>query len=230
MPRPRNGRSATFRATVLQGTRRECYKRSARGRASGHHCRRTRAPAGSGGRAAQGMPLLISDAAVVRDLERGGLLAALSCLSDEIVITDVLMEREIARSIMLLMHSAGVRTIALEPGEMEESVRRHRSCGSLSLAECCALVVAKMRQVAMLTSYGRLRDEALLEGHSVCCALWCLDEFERSGAINVAQLYACLQAMASKPRSKYPPDRIAPRVARLGSAKLKAEPLSRGAD
>lgn len=175
------------------------------------------------------MPLLISDAAVVRDLERGGLIVALSSLPDEIVVPNLLTEHEIAPPTMLLMQAAGVRTIALDPGELEEAIKLHRQCGSLSLTECCAIVVAKIRQAVMLASYGLLREEALRQGNSVCCALWCLDQIERSGSIDVVRLYACLQAMIARPRCNYPQDQIAIRVSRFARARSNASTLSQGA-
>jgi len=163
------------------------------------------------------VPILISDATVVHDLDRGGLLATLADLPEAFFVPDMLVDQGISPGAALTLRASGVRVVSLDSREMAEAIAAHRGEGSLSLGECCALAFARVRRCGMLTTYGPLRAAALRHGIQVCCALWCLDQIQTAALRDVVQLYASLQAIVGRSRRGFPPDQVAQRVKRLTS-------------
>lgn len=173
------------------------------------------------------MPILISDATVVHDLDRGRLLTALADLPEAFFVPDMLIDKDISPGAASTLRASGVRVVSLDGRELADAIAAHRGEGTLSLGECCALAFARVRRCGMLTTYGELRSAALNQGISVCCALWCLDQIQAAALRDTVQLYAALQAMVGRSHHAFPPDQVTQRITRLDLAERAATTKAR---
>lgn len=131
------------------------------------------------------MRIIVSDTSCLIDLRKAALVTALLGLDYEIVIPDVLFERE-----LLSLGAAekrdwlrrGLRVETLSGDLVSRAVGVQADHPALSVLDCFAFVLAfEMKDAVLLTGDRMLRRVAARAGIEVHGALWVLDEIAASG-------------------------------------------------
>jgi hypothetical protein len=161
------------------------------------------------------MRILVSDTSVLIDLERGGFLEAAFALSWELVVPDLLYERELRDHGGGRLVALGLRVADLEPDEVSRALSYRRRQAALSLADTFALSLAASRGWTLLTGDGRLRDLARLERVTCHGVLWVLDQLHEEAATSPQRLYDGLVSIAAHPRCRLPKREVAIRLERF---------------
>ena len=160
------------------------------------------------------MKVLVSDASVPIDLERGALLEASFRLSYEFAVPDLLYERELRNYGGEALLALGLRVEELDGDGVALALRYRRAHPPLSLANCFALTLARINSWILLSGDGGLRALAETEGVECRGVLWLLDRMLESGTAKPGALLAGLRAIAAHPRCRLPVNEIRKRLRR----------------
>lgn len=160
------------------------------------------------------MKILVSDASVLIDLERGTLLAACFRLPFAFAVPDLLYERELRNYGGEALLALGLRVEELDGDGVALALQYRRAHPPLSLADCFALTLAKINSWMLLSGDGGLRDLAAAEGIECRGVLWLLDRMLEAKAARSGELLAGLQAIAAHPRCRLPAGEIRKRLRR----------------
>ncbi len=150
------------------------------------------------------MIILVSDTSILIDLERGGLLEAAFSCGLNMVVPDLLYERELEPENGPLLRALGLGVLSLTPHEVAfaQQVRNERS--TLSLPDCFALSCAKRADHVLVTGDRALRIEATARLGRVLGLLWILDQMAASGSVDVSLLHEGLTRIYAHPRCRLP--------------------------
>ena len=161
------------------------------------------------------MIILVADASVLIDLERGDLLKVALAGPDTIAVPDFLYDIELRdyEGPALLAH--GLQIIQLDAREMTaaQDLYNDNGCG-LSLPDCSAFVCSTRPDHQLLTGDRALREHAEAAGMTPHGTLWLLDRLHDSGAIPTEVLYDGLDKMAAHPRTRLPKNEVGLRLRR----------------
>lgn len=160
------------------------------------------------------MPFLVSDTSVIIDLDRGDLLEAAFKLDDNLVVPDLLFERELDANFGERLRSLGIVIESLDGNEVRRATELRRAESRLSVADTFAFALAQGRQWTLLTGDGVLRSVAEAEGVAVHGVLWVFDRIEANGICDPATLHGCLSKTAAHPRCRLPRREIELRLKR----------------
>ena len=164
------------------------------------------------------MKVLVSDASVLIDLERGAFLEACFHLPYEFAVPDLLYERELRNYGGEALLALGLRVEELDGDGVALALRYRRAHPPLSLADCFALTLAKINSWMLLSGDGGLRDLAETEGVECHGILWLLDRMLEAEAAKPSQLLAGLRAIAAHPRCRLPMNEVRKRLRRYADA------------
>lgn len=164
--------------------------------------------------------VVISDSSCLIDLRKTSLLDAFVRLPYELLIPNTLFEEE------LLQFSAtqkkalirgGLKVVDL-PGESVLRARQvARDMPHLSIHDGFAYALAESRPgCILLTGDGPLRTFARRQKIEVHGVLWVIDELHANAISAAGTLLAALQAMASDPTVRLPPQELAAYLKRYG--------------
>jgi predicted nucleic acid-binding protein len=159
------------------------------------------------------LAILVSDTSIVIDLERGALIEALFQLQHDIVVPDVLFDRELKGPLGDRLITLGLRVEELTPAEVSRAVTARRQRAALSVPDAFAFALARERIWTLLTGDGDLRSLALAENVDTHGVLWIFDEFHTSGVVERPRLHAALTTISSHPRCRLPGAEVATRLA-----------------
>ena len=160
------------------------------------------------------MKVLVSDASVLIDLERGALLEASFRLPYEFAVPDLLYERELRNYGGETLLALGLRVEELDGDGVALALRYRRAHPPLSLADCFALTLARINSWILLSGDGGLRALAAAEGVECRGVLWLLDRMLEAETAKPGELLAGLRAIAAHPRCRLPMNEIRKRLRR----------------
>jgi len=147
------------------------------------------------------MPLLISDANILIDMECGGLLHRMFELAHGFAVLDVLYEEELkANHPELLAH--GLTTLALTEAGVtlgEALIRDHGRSGA-SRIDLLSLALACQEGCPLLTGDQKLRQICEEIGHAVNGTLWLMGEMYAAGLISPSVASAAYARMRQQGR------------------------------
>lgn len=160
------------------------------------------------------MIILVADTSVLIDLERGGLLETAFALDYQMVVPNLLYQRELAHENGQLLCALGLKIIDLTSQEMEFVQALHEDNPVLSLPDCTAMSCARRPDHKLITGDQNLRKKA--EKHAIDCGglLWLLDQMEQSGITTAASLAEGLARITAHPRCRLPKTEVAARLSR----------------
>ncbi len=164
------------------------------------------------------MTILVSDTAVILDLDRGKVLEPAFSLSTPFAVSDLLYERELPRSLASRMTSLGLTVETLTDGEVTEAMQHRRADSSLSLSDAFSFTIARKRQWRVLTGEGGLRRVALANQLEVLGFLCVLDRLESEKICDCGVLAAALDSTARHPRCRLARAEIDKRINRYRTA------------
>lgn len=150
------------------------------------------------------MPVLVSDSSVLIDLERCQLLREVFALASELVVPDLLFERELREYGGQAFVDLGLRVESLTPAELAGEQQFVRTERALSAPDAFSLALARARQWTLLTGDGLLRDLAEKENVECHGVLWLLDLVEGEQTASLQQLHDGLRRLVSHPRCRLP--------------------------
>ncbi len=160
------------------------------------------------------MPVLVSDTSVLIDLERCQLIAEVFALAAQIVVPDVLFNRELRDQAGAAYVELGLRVEILTADEVESAQQYQRAQRGLSVPDAFALALARTRGWALLTGDGPLRTFAQQNNVECHGVLWLLDLMEAQNTASFQQLHAGLGRLAAHPRCRLPTVEVTQRLSR----------------
>jgi len=147
------------------------------------------------------MPLLISDANILIDMECGGLLHRMFELDHGFAVLDVLYEEELKDQHPELP-GHGLATIALTEAGVtlaEQLIRDHGDRGA-SRNDLLSLALARQESCPLLTGDRRLREIGEAIGHTVRGTLWLMAELHTAKLITRKDAENAYTAMRNQGR------------------------------
>jgi len=161
------------------------------------------------------MIILVSDTSVLIDLDRGGLLEAAFACGHQMIVPNLLYDRELKEENGPLLCSLGLQIIDLTSEEMEFAQSFQIANPALSLPDCMAMSCARRPHHKLITGDKNLRNRASnLQNVDCQGLLWLLDQMESSGIIAVASLAEGLQRISAHPRCRLPTQEVRARLDR----------------
>ena len=164
--------------------------------------------------------VVISDSSCLIDLRKTSLLDAFLRLPYELLIPNTLFEEELlkfsaAQKKALLR--GGLKVVDL-PGESVLRARQvARELPHLSIHDGFAYALAESRPgCILLTGDGPLRAFARRQKIEVHGVLWVIDELHAHAISAAGTLFSALQALASDPTVRLPPEELAAYLKRYG--------------
>jgi len=147
------------------------------------------------------MTILVSDTAVINDLQRGDFLEAAFGLDETFVATDVFVRHDLGTELRDRLIGLGLQVETLGETEVRTATTLSRQERALSTSEAFACTLAGARSWALLSGEGPLRRIA--EGHKIKVrTLLCIvDLLEQKGHSSSA-LRAGLASIAGRSRCK----------------------------
>ncbi len=149
--------------------------------------------------------VVVSDASVLLDLQRGALLASAFRVPWGFAVPDLLYERELKPlGVGDELGNLGLRVEALDGAGVALAIGYQRRCRELSLPDSFALALAKTNAWMLLTGDRALRTLAAGELFDCHGVLWLLVRMLETGAANRVELREGLQAISDHPRCRLP--------------------------
>lgn len=162
--------------------------------------------------------ILVSDTSVLIDLERGNLIEAAFSLQGELVVPDLLYDRELKDYNGAHLVELGLRVESLDGAGVEQAQDYRRQLPALSVPDAFALSIAKAQGYVLLTGDQDLRVFAGSEAVECHGVLWVLDQMNHEGAATMRELHDGLQTMAGHPRCRLPGKEVDKRLKRFAKA------------
>ena len=158
--------------------------------------------------------VLVSDASVLVDLERGGFLDSCFRLPFEFAVPDLLYRRELEPMGGAELDARGLRVEELTSGELSAVQRVLGERPKLSLPDAYAYSLASARGWTLLTGDGELRALAQTSQVPFFGVLWVLDQFFDGQVIEATVIATGLESIAAHPRCRLPRTEIQVRLER----------------
>lgn len=168
------------------------------------------------------MPILVSDTSVLIDLERGLLIEVAFSLPFELVVPDILYERELKGFGGELLISLGLRVEELDGEGVSKAMELRQQQPSISFPDSLALTLSIINNWTLITGDKILR--ALAKEHQVEChgVLWIVDQILEHDPVSAKQLRDGLESIAKHPRCRLPHREIDKRIERCDEIIQKA--------
>jgi hypothetical protein len=165
--------------------------------------------------------VLVSDTSVLIDLERCALQERVFALDAQIVVPDLLYERELRPYNGEQLRRLGLRVEALTSEELQIAQELRNRVRAITVMDSMALALARERNWILLAGDGAMR--ALAAEQRVLChgLLWLLDQMEEAAVATIQQLDAGLRQLAGHRRCRLPRREIDDRLKRYANALVK---------
>jgi predicted nucleic acid-binding protein len=153
------------------------------------------------------MPLLISDANILMDLDCGGVLDRIFRLEHKFAVLDVLFEEELSTDYGNL-RALGLQILPLSDAGVKDGqklIRDHGKRGA-SRNDLLALALARQEACPLLTGDRRLREVCQELGHSVRGTLSIMQELYESALLSCEEAATAYAAMKVQGRRLPWPD------------------------
>lgn len=132
------------------------------------------------------MPVLISDANVIIDMEDGELTRQMFALPYQFLVPDLLFYDELEQHHPELIE-LGLRLVELVPESMERALQLEQQYRRPSVNDCFALAAAEQEKCPLITCDGPLRKAAQKENVEIRGTLWVVEELVIHGQITKEQ-------------------------------------------
>lgn len=145
--------------------------------------------------------LLISDANILIDMEKGGITRQMFQLDAVFAVPNTLYEEEL-REEHPQLPELGLRTLELTEETVawaEALITRHAKSGA-GINDLLALALARQEQTTLLTGDDKLRSVAVKEKIEVHGTLWLVEQLMESGILTVQQAAAAYDSMKAARR------------------------------
>lgn len=154
------------------------------------------------------MLILVSDTSILIDLERGGILESVFTCGLQLIVPDLLYERELESVNGPYLQSLGLNVVTLTSDELSfaQAVRNERK--TLSWPDCFALSCAMRPKHTLITGDKALRNEGKSRGATVYGLLWLLDQMAASGNVHASVLCDGLSRIKAHPRCRLPLEEV----------------------
>jgi len=153
--------------------------------------------------------LLISDANILIDMEKGGITRQMFQLDAVFAVPDLLYEEELREEHPHLL-ALGLRALELTEETVvwaETLITRHAKTGA-STNDLLTLALARQEQATLLTGDGKLRIVAAKENITVRGTLWLTEQLMNAGILTVQQTATAYDQMKAA-RRRLPWDEVA---------------------
>ena len=158
----------------------------------------------------------VSDTSVLIDLDRGSLMEAVFGLPLELVVPDLLFERELRGHGGDDLVRRGLRVAELDGKGVARALGYRDREPSLSLVDSFALALVVENRWTLLTGDRVLRHLASAEGVDCHGLLWVLDQMIEATVVDQRTLYSGLKAIGDHPRCRLPRAEVNKRLQRWG--------------
>jgi predicted nucleic acid-binding protein len=145
------------------------------------------------------MPLLISDANVLIDMEVGGLIERMFELPHDFATPDILYVDELEEHHSYLPE-LGLDLAALDSSGVERAMELERRHPKVSVNDCIALVLAQQLSCRLMTGDNALREVARLQEVVVVGTLWLVEEMLAQAIVCPDEAREAFEAMRSSGR------------------------------
>lgn len=152
--------------------------------------------------------LLISDANILIDMEKGGITRQMFQFDAVFAVPDLLYEEEL-REEHPHLREFGLRTLELSEETVawaETLITRYAKTGA-SINDLLALALARQEQTTLLTGDGKLRSVAEVENIPVHGTLWLMEQLMAAAILTVQQAATAYDGMKAA-RSRLPWDEV----------------------
>lgn len=147
------------------------------------------------------MPLLISDANILIDMECGGLLHRMFELGHHFAVLDVLYEEELKdQHPELPGHGLQIVELSADGVTLGEQLIRDHGDRGASRNDLLSLALARQQNCPLLTGDRRLREICDAVGHAVNGMLWLIKEMHDAGLLTREEVVEAYQAMKQQRR------------------------------
>jgi hypothetical protein len=160
------------------------------------------------------MAILVLDASVIFDLERGELLEATFKLEDVFVTPDLLYQTELEDDVGPRLRELGLQIVELNEEEVATAQQIAREDGKLSRADCWALTSAMRPEHRLLSGDARVRARAEVIAIPCSGLLWMLDRIYDTATITPVALIDGLSRITKHRRARLPKAEVEERLAR----------------
>ncbi len=161
------------------------------------------------------MDVLVSDASVIIDLERAGVIEHVFALPYRFIVPDALYEQELKDYGGARLVAKGLQVRTLTGEQMQEAQRLRTLERRISIHDSYALSLAKAEAAILLAGDAAMRRLAEAEGVRCHGVLWVFDQIEDRHVIAATLLQEALTRLAAHPRCRLPRGEIDLRLARL---------------
>jgi predicted nucleic acid-binding protein len=162
------------------------------------------------------LALLVLDASVIIDLERGGLLEVAFALEDVFITPDLLYERELKVEGGPYLQALGLQIVELDSDEVSAAQALADSQSGLSNADCWAAICAMRDDHRLLTGDGLLRSYATENKIPCSGVLWLLDRVYDAAVATPMVLKEGLLRASRHRRIRLPKHEVEKRLERWG--------------
>lgn len=156
--------------------------------------------------------MLVFDASVLIDVERGSFLEPVFRLPFDFAVPDLLYERELREHAGPALIDMGLRVEELEGEAVALALGYHRALRSLSLPDSFALALSRANSWILLSGDRSLRALALVEVVECHGVLWILDRLHEYRLLDRGALIEGLGQIAGHPRCRLPQAEIRARL------------------
>lgn len=150
------------------------------------------------------MEILVSDTSVLIDLERCALQERVFALDAQIVVPDLLYERELKQYNGEELRRLGLRVEGLTGEELQVAQVLRNSTPTITVIDSLALALARERRWILLAGDGAMRKLAAEQQVDCHGVLWLLDQMEQAAVATIQQLNSGLRQLAGHPRCRLP--------------------------
>lgn len=159
--------------------------------------------------------MLLLDASVIFDLERGGLLEAAFKLDDPFVTPDLLYVNELETDAVLgpRLRELGLKIVDLDDKEVEAAQTVARLNKSLSRPDSWAVVCARRPNHRLICGDANLRSQADADGTPCSGLLWLLDRMHDAAIVTPQILVDGLTTITRHQRARLPKAEVERRLA-----------------
>lgn len=160
------------------------------------------------------MTIVVSDASVLLDLDRGCLLEAFFRLHWEFIVPDQMYALELRTQLEVDLPTLGLQVVELDAAGQILALTYQNSQPALSQPDCLALALAKSQGYVLLTGDRHLRHLAAAQHVAHHGLLWALDEMADARVATHNQLCCGLRRIRAHPRCRLPEREVRKRLSR----------------
>lgn len=120
------------------------------------------------------------------------------CMSSDAIDEELVQPRGIAQTLL----KYGLQRVEITQEEFDYVLLVRENAPKLSVYDCFALAIAKMRGYILLTGDARLRKKAVEEGVEVHGTLWLFDQLKQDGIVTAEEYRGYMKELLRRTKEK----------------------------